>query len=154
MIFYRLFLWKFWKFSKISKSERQLDSNAYSQLSVENQPDLSRKLFAWQCFLQTLISALNREDMTSFWRDLWSTYKRWRAFLLPECAKLMVLMTLKIWRWSVCNFGRYRGEGAKIAPCQLEHLCSSASHLHKRKNSAYKDRISLSQSFRTLHITP
>ena len=58
--------------------------------------------------------------MTSLWRHLWSTYRRYRVFLLSGCAKLMVWRVLKIWRWSVCNFGRYRkktrGGGAKNSP--------------------------------------
>ena len=34
--------------------------------------------------------------MTSLWRHLWTTYRRYRVFLLSECAKLLVWKVLKI----------------------------------------------------------
>ena len=82
-------------------------------------------------FPQTLVSAQNRENMTltddSLWRHLWPAYQSWQIFLLSGCAKFMAWRLLEIWRWSLCNFGIYRGKtrgvgvGQKITapPCQL-----------------------------------
>ena len=58
--------------------------------------------------------------MTSLWRHLWLTYQTYRVSLLSGCVKLMAWRVLKIWWWSVRNFGRYRrrttGGRQKIAP--------------------------------------